>query len=138
MCLQCTTQATVVKADILPGFSLMQSQLDSPEWPKGFYGLVETNDPTLVFAGPLLKDPTHSLGDDELNALPGFPAGTDEFDAAAWLLRDQLVLDAVTGWRIVQACIERGYRPAEDGYLHRWLMQYMAMQVESVTDVSAS
>jgi hypothetical protein len=138
MCLQCITEATIVKDDILPGFSLKQSQRDHPEWPKGAFGLVEQNDPTIVFAGPLLKDPTRGMSDDELNALPGMPEGTVEFDAAADLLGEQLVLDAVTGHRLVEACIARGYRPTEDGFLHYWLLQYMATQVEVNSEISAS
>ncbi|WP_157644021.1 hypothetical protein [Burkholderia ubonensis] len=132
------TNAIIIKKNVLPGFDLMQSQQDAQGWPKGAYGLVEINDPTVVFPGPLLKDPTAGMSDDELNALPEMPAGSDEFDQAAEALGEKLILEAVTGHRLVQACIERGYKPTEDGFLHFWLLQYLATQVDIQSEPSAS
>ncbi|KVP39616.1 hypothetical protein WJ87_05120 [Burkholderia ubonensis] len=138
MCLQCMTNAIIIKKNVLPGFDLMQSQQDAKGWPKGAYGLVEINDPTVVFPGPLLNDPTAGMSDDELNALPEMPAEVYAFDQSAEALGEQLILDAVTGHRLVQACIECGYKPKEDGCLHFWLLHYLATQVDVQSEYSAS
>jgi hypothetical protein len=138
MCLQCTTQAVTVHPDIIPGFTLMQSKVDSKEWPAGWYGLVESNDPSIVFPGPLLKDPTFGMTDDQLNALPVFPPGYQEFTDAADVLGEHLVLPARDGYCLFAACKSVGYSDAEHGFVHYWLLQHMATAVESNPQPSES
>ncbi|MBC8737358.1 hypothetical protein F6X40_11140 [Paraburkholderia sp. UCT31] len=112
----------------------MKAQKSGREWKAGQYGLVEMNDPTIVFDGPLAADPGRGMSDDELNALfdqPGedgqcFRSLDDAYTEAAERLQPALELDAVTGYRLVKACVEVGYRPGEDGFLHYWLMHRMA------------
>ena len=131
MCLQCTTNAVTVKENVLPGFTLMLSQKDADGWPKGSYGLVELNDPTVVFAGPLLKDPTVGMSDKELNALSVEPEGNEAFLQAADELGTHIILDAVIGHRLVQACIACGFSSQDTGHLRYWLMHHLATQVEA-------
>lgn len=138
MCLQCITKAVIVQQDILPGFSLYQAQVDSPEWPKGWYGLVECNDPTVVFPGPLLADPTFGMPDDQLNALPAFPDGYDEFIETADTLGEKLVLPAMAGYRIIQASMQLGYSDVDHGFLQFWLMHHLAIKVGPQPEISAS
>ncbi|KVP75431.1 hypothetical protein WJ96_06895 [Burkholderia ubonensis] len=104
------TNAIIIKKNVLPGFDLMQSQQDAHGWPKGAYGLVEINDPTVIFPGPLLKDPTAGMSDDELNALPELPAGSAEFDQAAEALGEKLILGC-------------GHRPPPRASMHRARLQ---------------
>lgn len=132
MCLQCLTNAILVVKDILPGFNLMQSQQDAEGWPKGAYGLVETNDPTVVFRGPLLKNPMEGLSDDALDNLARMPDGYEEFITAAEELGQNLILDAVTGYWLVRGCMAKGYSREEHGFLHYWLLHYLAKQVEDM------
>lgn len=129
MCLQCSADAVKLKSDAVPGFSLMVSQKDTPEWPKGWYGLVEINDPLCVFEGPLVRDPTIGLTEDQLDVMPEYPEGYDEYEAGAKRLRNALVLPAEAGYRLVLACMERGYNPKESGHLQFWLLNHLAEQV---------
>lgn len=135
MCLQCLTDAITIKENVLPGFTLMQSQKDAEGWPKGAYGLVETNDPTIVFIGPLLKDPTAGMSDEALNALlAGGPEGYEEFFQAAEKLGPSLILDATAGHRLVEACIACGYSSKDAGHLRYWLMNHLATQVDDISN----
>lgn len=136
MCLQCTTNAIAVVPDVLPGFSLYQAQVGAPAWPEGWYGLVECNDPTLVFPGPLLIDPTASMTDAQLNALPEFPPGYQKFTEAADALGEHLMLPPTDGYRLTAACMAQGYDNKRDGHLHYWLLQYLAGKVGPETETS--
>ena len=138
MCLQCTTKAVAVLPDVLPGFSLYQAQVGAPEWPEGWYGLVECNDPTVVFPGPLLADPTAGMTDEQLNAHKDFPPGYQEFTDAADALGQRLVLPAMDGYRLAAACKAHGYDDKEHGFLHYWLMQYLAGKVAPQPEISTS
>jgi hypothetical protein len=137
MCLQCITKSKVIQKDVLPGFTLRQSTVDHEEWPLGWYGLVEMNDPTFVFPGPLLPDTTEGHSDEELNDLPDFPAGYNEFCAAADVLAEKLVGDPMSGYRLVDACMQVGYK-MDDGHVHYWLMNFLAKKVGVSTESSAS
>jgi hypothetical protein len=44
MCLQCITRASTY-GKITDKYALMQSELDDDEWPLGYLGLVESNEP---------------------------------------------------------------------------------------------
>ncbi len=128
MCLQCLTEATVVKEAVLPGFTLMQAQADNPLWPKGWYALVESNDPTIVFEGPLLLDPTAGLTEDDLDWQPALPDGYEEYDAGAQKMEPMLKCDPVTGFRLVQACMQEGFETTAHGSLAYWLLNHLAVQ----------
>jgi hypothetical protein len=138
MCLQCTTEAVKILEDVLPGFHLYQAKVDAPEWPAGWYGLVECNDPTIVFPGPLLTDPTFGLSDEQLSAMKDFPDGYDAFTQAADALGEKLVLPALAGYHIIKASMQLGYSDAEHGYLQFWLMHHLASKVAANTPPSAS
>lgn len=127
MCEQCVAKAVMVAENVIPGFHLMQATQGSRHWKKGWYGLVEVNDPTLVFEGPLLQDPTHGWSDDAINAMSQeVQAALGRYDESVEKLEEALVVDAGTGYRIVSACMEAGYNRKEDGFIHYWLMNYMA------------
>jgi hypothetical protein len=51
MCLQCITNASTY-GKITSKYALMQSELDDEEWPVGYLGLVQENDPTFIFKAP--------------------------------------------------------------------------------------
>ncbi len=132
MCEQCTTEAVTVISDVLPGFTLMQAKLNGHDWQAGQFGLVECNDPMVVFDGPLLADPTTGLSDEEINALSEqSQADLDRYLTVAEEFDDKLVLDARSGYRLVQACMTKGYCPDTGGNVGFWLMNYLATQVLS-------
>lgn len=67
MCLQCTVEAKVVKE--FGRWTLMISNNDeSSEWPKGWLGLVITNDPHFVFPISFTKDPYENKDDDYIES----------------------------------------------------------------------
>jgi hypothetical protein len=130
MCEQCLAHAEVVMGQALPGFSLMQATRDGQEWQAGDYGLVESNDPTVTFTGPIVRDPTAGLSDDAINAFtPEQETAWEVFSASAQRLEDKLVLDACSGYRLVSACMAEGYRPDDDGSLGFWLMNQLATKL---------
>jgi hypothetical protein len=125
--MQCLAEAVVIKKDALPGYTLVQAQVDADGWPKGFYGLVESNDPVFVFAGPLIADPMAGMSDEEIDALPDMPAGYAAFMKAAEEMGTHLKLEALVGYRLVKTCMdELGYAPDTDGAFHFWLLNYLA------------
>lgn len=126
MCLQCITHATITAKDVLPGFTLMQSTEHHEDWPKGWYGLVESNDPSIVFEGPLLIDPVKGMEPDDLDWMPEMPEGYDEYDEGAKKLTEALKVDANLGHRLVEACRQEGYDPQDHGSVAYWLLNHMA------------
>ncbi|GBG14434.1 secretion system protein E [Novimethylophilus kurashikiensis] len=130
MCLQCLTEARVIAADVLPGYSLLQSTADNPDWPKGWFGLVRQNDPDLIFEGPLYADPTAGLDDDAVEEQVE-SRDFDEFCVAAGRLHQALSsMGAMPGYQLVEACRRQGYNMDRDGHeVAYWLMHHLANTV---------
>jgi len=135
MCLQCMTDAKVIKEDILPGYSLMQAQKEAEGWPKDWYGLVECNNPTVVFPNIGLEpDLCDDLSDEEVDALP---ENSKEWQSSLSLISyarknlDQFKkIELKDSWRLVQACIQAGYNPEEDGLAECWLLNFIAKELK--------
>ena len=53
----------------------------------------------------------------------------ERFFAVVDKFEDALELDAMTGYRLVSACMQAGFLPREDGSLEYWLMHRMATKV---------
>ncbi len=135
MCMQCTTAAEMLAKDVLPGFSLMRAARSTEGWKAGQYGLVEMNDPSVVFDGPLLRDPSEGLSDDDINALPEDAfARVERFLEAGGALNKGLKTDPVTGYRLTAACMQHGYDPVEGGFLGFWLMNHLAKALERASE----
>ena len=128
MCEQCLAKAIVIKKNILPGFSLMQATTGSDAWPAGFYGLVQVNDPMVVFEGPLLQDPCKGYTEDELDPMPEYPDGYEEYLEGAQALDKGLRLHPEDGYRLVLACEAEGFSAREHGSLGFWLLDFLAVQ----------
>ncbi|WP_126223284.1 hypothetical protein [Burkholderia ambifaria] len=127
MCEQCTAKAEMVVDNVVPGFHLMVATAGSHHWRKGWFGLVEQNDPSFVFEGPLLQDPTWGWSDDAINAMStAIQAALEHFHNRVEEFESALEADPMTGYRLVSACLQAGYRPREDGSLQYWLMHHMA------------
>ncbi|MBK3780432.1 hypothetical protein G3A43_09355 [Paraburkholderia aspalathi] len=127
MCEQCLTQATMVVKDVIPGFSLMRATQDGDSWKSGWYGLVEINDPTVVFEGPLLRDLSEGMTDEQINALSDDEnINLEAFILAGEKFGEALQLDPCSGYRLVVACMAAGFKPQEDGALEFWLLKHLA------------
>lgn len=126
MCLQCLTNAELVQEEVLPGFALYVATKGHPAWPAGHFGLIQTNDPLVVFPGPVLADPLADMTDAEIDALPDFPEEYKRYSEAASALEASLNALGINGaaW-LVHACIQAGYHPGTSGSLEYWLMHHL-------------
>jgi len=117
MCLQHETEA-VNLGEIVPGYALMQATKDHPDWPVGWFGVVENNDLVFVFQGPPVSD-LHK----------GF---------LAWHLCLNEVVEAgrnasiVEAYRLVEACVNAGCDPEgfEWGGFETFLVHKMGLVFE--------
>ena len=134
MCLQCSTQATLMVEKILPGWQLYQAMVTAERWPAGWYGLVQSNDPALVFpAEGLCSDPCANMTDVEIDALSLDSPEWRGYQAHSAYVRTHFTLFKMTpktAWRLVQACIQAGYKPEEDGDVEWWLIDYIARKLQ--------
>jgi len=132
MCLQCTTNAILVKENIIPGYNLMESQVGHIDWPGGLYGLVRSNDPDFVLYD-LLSDPTNDMSDNEIAALADDDPRWIQHEEHTRLCFDEakrFVCDPMKGYSFVNACIQAGYKPQEHGSnVIMWFVDYAARQV---------
>ncbi len=132
MCMQCSAEAETLKEGILPGYTLMRSTKATHDWPLGWYGLVECNDPLFVFKGPLRRDPCDGLTEDDLTAMPSYPDGYDEYAELAEELTQVEIGGLVDTYKFVKACMDVGYNPATHGtQIGYWLGHYLATQIEA-------
>ena len=69
MCLQCVTDAVIIKNGIIPGYTLMKAAKSCDEWKEGQYGLVNSNDPDFIWDNPG-PDPTADMNDEQIDNLP--------------------------------------------------------------------
>lgn len=126
MCLQCTVSAVVIAENVLPGCTLMKSMHDDKDWPLGWYGLVYSNDPFMVF--PTLSiDPKFS--DDMLNAeAPETVAAENAHYKAVIAFREQAKLTWTTAGEIFAACVAEGYDRAVAGDIEFWLLDFISQR----------
>jgi hypothetical protein len=116
MCLQCETEA-VNLGEIVPGYVLMQARKDHPDWPVGWFGVVDINDPTFVFQWTPVCDPYFGRDDE------------------AFLLCLDEVIEAgckasiFEAYRFVEACVKVGFDPEEGGF-EAWLVHKMGLVFE--------
>ena len=119
MCEQCSA-ATTDLGEPIPGIMLVQATKDGGCMKAGQYGLVEENDPFLIFDMKPTPDPCEGLIDEEVN---GFEQAEiqvmmDWLDIARNF--DNLFRVSLdTGWRFVDACRRAGYK-ATDGSVAIW------------------
>ena len=139
MCMQCVTRS-VLYGEIFPDWYLVratQGDLMGPNktsvWNKGEFGLVQVNDPDYIFGTIPMKDPFYDWTDEQINsASPEFCALSDCFMDSAIELEESLQSNPETGWRLINAAIQVGYNPKEDGRFSFWFLHYLACFIESI------
>lgn len=109
MCLQCTS-ACIYLGKPLEGFILARSRRTDHggEWPVGFWGLIQSNDPTFIW---------EATPDKETEA-------PHEFVTAFFCPVD-------TGYEIYKAAMKAGYNPETDGFFAYWLWDYLSDYLET-------
>lgn len=131
MCMQCLAKSELIKQDVLPGYSLNRSTVAHPDWPLGWYGIIWQNDPEFVFKGPVMLDPCHGLTEDDLDAMPEYPEGYDEYQASAVALSKVQFATPTAAYEFVQACVDSGYSISTHGsQLGFWLLHHLAKKVQ--------
>jgi hypothetical protein len=146
MCLQCLCEAKSY-GEVIPGWLLMTSSKGDKNWPLGYWGLVQSNDPTFVWEHRPLFDP-HELIESELKRRgikqPEIDKRMEKIEASTqdrhplWREFDNFHHKAETfssaicswcppnvGFELISACIKAGYNPKEDGDVAFWLFSYM-------------
>lgn len=138
MCLQCLTKAVTYgnlekgKHDVMPGYALMRATKSDydvdPTWKEGQYGLVQMNDPDVIWTCTPVKDPGFGLSDEEIDALPEssfktFEDNCEEMDIA-------FSLSPLDGYTMVSAAMKAGYDPNKNGRFIVWLQHHLAVWME--------
>ena len=132
MCEQCSADTTTI-GTVVPGIILVQAGRDGMEMRAGEYGLVECNDPFIIFSRRPASDNLHGWTEEQIDALakdsPEWVTQRAWLDAGGEFAED-LQLDPLLGWRIVEACKAAGYDQAVDGGVTHWLYHRMGQLVE--------
>ena len=137
MCLQCETKARTIVKEVLPGYSLMKSMVDHPDWPIGHYGLVRSDDPDFVWEGKPLIDPLFRMTRAQIKKVLGKDRDrfgkilTDYkgFCALASSMEKKFAVDPYIGYLLVKGCFKVGFRES-DGRFMFWLCHHMATRMK--------
>lgn len=127
MCEQCVAQ-TAYYGEPLKDIGLFRATQDGSIMKKGQWGLIEINDPFVVWTSTPRPDPMKNLSDEELEKLPN--------DATIWELEDDwmdfikefeeaLTLTPELGYKLVAASLEKGFK--EDQRFSMWFFDYLGM-----------
>lgn len=126
MCLQCSTHAQLIQADVLPGVQLYQATKTDGDWKQGWYGLVVTNDPFMLIPPEAIAvDPLFGLSDFAIAAVTGTEQAESAFWAAAAVMNSVRIAPE-NCWTLCEACRKAGYNPEADGSLPMWLSHRLA------------
>jgi hypothetical protein len=123
----------MVKEQILPGYFLVMATKEIEEWPKGWYGLVQCNDPDFVWKGRPRPLHLYNLSDKEIKAIPIKTLKKWNKEEYKFIdeIEDQFVTDPMKGYQLVAACKKAGYNPKKHGYnVLMWLMDYMGRKLK--------
>lgn len=106
MCLQCTVKSVTVKKDFLPGYELQRATNDAAPlaWPKDALGLVQENDPYLVFTTPVIAKPPKNADNPTTLA----------YITTIWDLLDEINLHPIETAAFLKLCRKEGFRGRED------------------------
>jgi hypothetical protein len=128
MCLCCVAEAVTI-GEIAPGIWLVQSTKDVEGFPVGYYGIVRSNSPDVVFdASCLCVDIYDGLTDEEIDLIPDetFWEETRKMSKAADNLDEVFPRNPLFGYELVTALKQVGY---EDGHVSWFLSDRMARMI---------
>jgi hypothetical protein len=124
----------MVVKNVLPGYYLKIAVKDHQDWPKGWYGLVQCNDPDFVWKGKPKLDPTFHMSDKEQEALPDdSPIWNDvnKFFKFIESIEPNFECDPIMGYQLVEACKKAGYDEKKHGLrVIAWLSHHMAEKIK--------
>lgn len=120
----------LVKENVLPRFNLVRAEHELANWPKDWFGLLFGEELVCVFKGPLLRDPSKDLSEDDVDWMPALPDEVEQYQEAAEALKDALALKGEPGLALTRAAVAAGFNVQAHGELEYWLLDHMAAQVE--------
>lgn len=112
MCLQCMTNARMIKENIFPGWHLKQSMKHHPDWPKGWYGLLRCNDPDFIWKEKMIPMPLMYNESPKANQ----KKIDDWFETLSKFESELFITSILVGYELYKACLKSGYKPKKDGY----------------------
>lgn len=131
MCEQCMTDC-ITWPDLLPGWALIRAQKDGRLMKAGDWGLVESNDPAVVFKTAPMADPLAGMSDEEIDRLAQdseqWQAHINYFKAVDGFRRE-LTMPPRAGKRLVDASEAVGFDDRSDGFFDAWLFDRMGRRV---------
>ena len=92
---------------------------------KGDWGLVECNDPTFVWTGTPLIDPTMGVDENDINNPAWASPELDLFTATVHDFDEALISSPEVGWRLYNSCVKAGYDQEKHGRLSWWLFDHL-------------
>jgi len=131
MCLQCLTDAVILKEEILPGYHLMKAMKDAEGWKKDQFGLIRQNDPDFVWDNPG-PEPCAGMPDEEINNCPEEKWDRQtEWQKKVEQIEKNFISDPMTCYEFVATCMAVGYDPKKDGFnVVMWFIHYCAEKIE--------
>lgn len=129
MCEQCLAKAENL-GEPIPGFFLVYATQDGSYMKAGQYGLVEMNDPFLIFDMKPTPDPSEGMSDEEINQLRQSEMSTMmDWLEMARSFEDIFEVGPKLGYRFVNACKKSGYKD-EDGSVTIWFFHKAGEMLE--------
>lgn len=136
MCLQCLAKSKMIYENIFPGYFLVKGTVEvKNEWPKGWYGLVQCNDPDFIWEEKITPNPYHGLTGKEINK--GSKSLHDKYHRWSKMLDSikddfcECQADPMTSYQFVSACMKAGYRPKRDGFnVMHWFVDYVGEKMK--------
>lgn len=160
MCEQCTAQVLLWRKPIVPGFGLVKAQIDGHFMRAGWYGLLECNDPSMLFGVEPEKDPYWGMTDNEIDKAPkelhdqfmDWSEKVEVFEQQLMTHIDQFAIDAfnadktpwtspnkgtdlMTVYALIEACKEAGWDKKQHGSVQRWLLHRIAVHIETEKEI---
>lgn len=106
----------------------------------GEWGMGIQNSPEFWWAATPMRDPLEGFSDEQLDGYlpPELLEASNEFERRAAEFRQDLCVAPSVGWKLIEAAKTVGYDPEKDGWFERWLFQYLAVWLETHTEMVPS
>jgi hypothetical protein len=122
--------------NILPGYFLVKGTVEvKDEWPKGWYGLVQCNDPDFIWEEKMTPDPLYGMTDEKFNdcSEKTWEKSKKWMKILGSIEEDfrEYQADPMTSYQFVSACIKAGYKPKRDGFnVMSWFVNYVGQKMK--------
>lgn len=123
MCLQCTCESKQIGT--FGKVSVQISTIDHPNWPLGLVGLIQSNDPFVVFDIKWVSDPNFGLSNSFITA------DYSLFFESAKKLSRQLCIDLSSSYFLMKNLIKSGYSQKIHGIPECYILHKVALMLKA-------